>query len=61
MKYKNLNTVYLSNNEIETLTKLLDNYQDTFNDYSKKVTDQPHFKRLINNITTIQIKLNSKL
>ena len=58
MKYNNLNSVYLSDNEIQTLSRLLNNYQESINDYSKKVTETPEFKALINNITTIQIKLS---
>lgn len=58
MKYNNLNSVYLSDNEVKTLSRLLNNYQDSINDYSKKVTETPEFKALINNITTIQIKLS---
>lgn len=58
MKYNNLNSVYLSDNEIQTLSRLLNNYQDSINDYSKKVTETPEFKALINNITTIQIKIS---
>jgi len=57
MKNNNLNTIYLSNDEVETSTKLLKSTQSSFNDMSKKVTEQPPFKKFINNITTIQIKL----
>lgn len=58
MKNNNLNSVYLSDNEVQTLSRLLNNYQDSINEYSKKVTETPEFKTLINNITTIQIKLS---
>ena len=58
MKYNNLNSVYLSDNEVQTLSRLLRCYQDTIADYSKKFTETPEFKALINNITTIQIKLS---
>ena len=54
----NLNSIYLSSVEVQTLSRLLNNYQDSMNNYSKKVTQTPEFKALMNDITTIQIKLS---